>query len=155
MAPNGAWGIYIVRTDGGAPTHLDLDPGFKLDRNYGVNMGYYFLAPAWSPDGRRLAYHTLEESTVDGDPGFRVRVADMDPAGVVTAETLLAPEPAIDDEFDAAWLPDGSGVVLHRVEENAHGVVRWPIGEQLDATRDACHPRLRRKPRATRSTCGS
>ena len=101
-------------------------------RNYGVNMGYYFLAPAWSPDGRRLAYHTLEESTVDGDPGFRVRVADIDAAGAVTAETLLAPDPAIDDEFDAAWLPDGSGVVVHRVEENDHAVVRWPIGERLD-----------------------
>ena len=113
-------------------THLELDPGFKLDANYGVNMGYYFLAPAWSPDGSRLAYHTLEESTVDGDPGFRVRVADIDAAGAVTAETLLAPDPAIDDEFDAAWLPDGSGVVVHRVEEGEHDIVRWPIGERLE-----------------------
>ena len=46
----------------------DLDQGFELDGNYGVNSDYYFFAPAWSPDGRRLAYFTLEESTVDPDP---------------------------------------------------------------------------------------
>ena len=35
--------------------------------------------------------------------------------------------------FDAAWLPDGSGVVVHRVEEGTYDIVRWPIGERLDA----------------------
>ena len=68
-APDGTWGLYLVRIDGGGPTRLDLDPGFELDRNYGINTDYYFLAPTWSPDGGRLAYHTLEESTVDPDPG--------------------------------------------------------------------------------------
>ena len=48
---NGAWGLYLVRLDGADPTHLELDSGFNLDANYGVNAGYYFLAPAWSPDG--------------------------------------------------------------------------------------------------------
>ena len=135
QAPDGTWGLYIVPAEGAAPTHLDLDAGFQADANYGVNIDYYFFAPAWSPDGTRLAFHTLEESTVDGDPGFRVHVADIDAAGAVTGETLLTPEPGIDDEFDAAWLPDGSGLVVHRVEEADRAVVRWPIGERLDATR--------------------
>ena len=134
QAPDGTWGLYLVRTDGGSPTHLGLDPGFERDRNYGINADHYFLAPAWSPDGRRLAYHTLAESTVDIDPGFRVHVADVDAAGAVIAETMLAPEPGIDDEFDAAWLPDGSGVVVNRVEEDEYDIVRWPISEPLDAT---------------------
>jgi Tol biopolymer transport system component len=133
-APDGTWGLYLVRIDGGAPTRLDLDPGFELDRNYGINTDYYFLAPTWSPDGRRLAYHTLEESSIDPDPGFRVRVAEIDSGGALTGEVLLAPEPGIDDEFDAAWLPDGSGVVVHRVEEGTYDIVRWPIGAQLEAT---------------------
>ena len=32
------------------------------------------------------------------------------------------------------WLPDGSGVVVQRVEEGKYDIVRWPIGERLDAT---------------------
>ena len=119
QAPDGTWGMYLVRTDGGAPTHLDLDPGLRAGHETtGSTSSTTSSRRPGRRTARRLAYHTLEESTMDGDPGFRVRVADIDAAGVVTAETLLAPEPAIDDEFDAAWLPDGSGVVVHRVEEN-------------------------------------
>ena len=91
---------------------------------------------------------------MDPDPGFRVHLAEMDPAGAVTAETLLDPGTAVDDEFEAAWLPDGSGLLPHRVEEADHGLVRWPIGERLDATRAPVILGFGSSS-ATRSTCGS
>ena len=129
--PDGTWGLYLVNADGTDPRRLELDAGFQDTENYAGDRDFYFLDPAWSPDGTRLAFHTLEDSLADPDPGFRVHVADVDPAGVVTREVTLDPGIAIDDEFAPQWLPDGSGLVVHRVEEVDHSVIRWDIGEEL------------------------
>ncbi|MFL5688476.1 MAG: TolB family protein [Chloroflexota bacterium] len=130
---SGPWGLYIVGVDGADPRRLPLDEGFEEDRNYAENADFYLLDPAWSPDGKRLAFHTLEESLADPDPGFRVHVAAIDPSGNVTGQTTLPTEIAVDDEFQAAWLPDGSGLLTHRVEEVDHQLIRWTLGDGIKA----------------------
>ena len=131
-ADDGSWGLYLVDSDGSDVVPLELDQGFRDDRNYGINADYYFLEPAWSADGRRLAFHTLEESTgFDADPGFRLHVALLDDLNGVRAEAPLLPADDVDDEFPAAWLPDGTGLVTRRVEEGTQSLVLWPVSADL------------------------
>lgn len=125
---DGTWGLYVVNVDGTDLRRLELDPGFQDNSTYSINADHFFLDPAWSPDGTRLAFHTLSEVLADVDPGFRVHVADVDRAGAVTSEIILNPGIAIDDEFAPQWLPDGSGLIVHRVEEADHLVIRWDVG---------------------------
>jgi Tol biopolymer transport system component len=111
------WGIYLMDRSGTAPVRLDLDPGFKSDSYYGENFDYYFQSAAWSPDGSKLMYHTLEpDPTSPAGPGFRIHVADIDAAGNVTAERKLEFDRSADDEFNAAWLPAGDGIVFASLE---------------------------------------
>jgi hypothetical protein len=78
-----------------------------------------------------LVFHTLEESQgTDVDPGFRLHLVEVDAAGALVSETTLLPDAAIDDEFQASWLPDGSGLVAHRLDEGASGLVVWPVAPE-------------------------
>jgi len=131
----GPWGLYLVGVDGTGAVHLALDPGFQGDASYSQadNAEYYFLEPAWSPDGSRLAFHTLEETSAPGDldPGFRVHVAVVDAEGGVWKEVILPVEASIDDELSPRWLPDGSGLIVHRLEEGGNWIGRWPVTTAL------------------------
>ena len=117
----GTWGIYLMDRDGSAPVHLDLDAGFKTDPYYAENSQYYFSPPAWSPDGGKLTYHTLEpDPSSPAGPGFRIHIADIDRGGAVTADRALAFDVGADDEFQAAWLPTGDGIVYEHLEGTEH-----------------------------------
>jgi Tol biopolymer transport system component len=111
------WGVYVMDRTGTTPVHLDLDAGFKDDPYYTENFDYYFQSVAWSPDGTKLMYHTLEpDPTSPAGPGFRIHIADIDHSGAVTAERKLEFDRSADDEFSAAWLPTGDGIVYDHLE---------------------------------------
>lgn len=115
------WGIYLIDRDGANLRRLELDPGFEADDSYATNRDYYFESPAWSPDGTRLMYHTLEpDSSSVAGPGFRIHIADVSAAGSVTSERTLEYDPSSDDEYAAAWLPSGDGIVYQTIEGTAH-----------------------------------
>ena len=117
------WGFYLVNLDGSGLTKLDLDPGFADDPDYNGNRDYYFLSPMWSPDGTRIAFHTLEP--IPGDPGFRVHTAAVSASGTVSDEHILEYDPASTDEFAATWLPGGDGLVF---ESLGSGVLKVRTG---------------------------
>ena len=129
-AADGTWGLYLVDTDGANLRRLDLDPTFQADRNYAANSDLYFTNAAWSPDGTRLAFHTVE-TLGQTDLGWRIHVAEVDPSGTVTREVTLDPGDAVDDQLGPVWLPDGSGLVAHHVNGLDHRLVRWDIGQGL------------------------
>jgi Tol biopolymer transport system component len=123
----GAWGLTLIRRDGSVVARLPLDPGFTDDRYYSENAAYYFLQPVWSPDGSMLAFHTLEPTIADADPGFRVHVVAVGPGGSVTSERILPTAAVVDDAAEASWMPDGSGVLVHEIDEGRHAVVLYPV----------------------------
>ena len=79
--------IYVMNADGSGVTRLTNSPA---DDNY----------PAWSPDGRRIAF----TSSHDGNIGIYVVNADG------TGLTNLTNNPAFD--FDPTWSPDGSHIAF-------------------------------------------
>jgi len=118
---NGDMGIYQIGRDGSGIVRLELDPGFQTDLFYYLNKPYYFNDPVWDPTGATLLYHTLEPApgAVTG-PGFRLHVADVDPAGVVAGERIVEFDPLTDDEFHATFLPDGQTIVFETIEVDEH-----------------------------------
>jgi Tol biopolymer transport system component len=83
---------------------------FALDPDRGVlapvarDPGRFF-GPAWSPDGRRIAFSRLFES----NPKLGIKAADG--SGEVTALTEGNPQ---DPEFSGSWSPDGRFLIYSR-----------------------------------------
>jgi TolB protein len=82
----GNWSIYLVRPDGS-------------DRRR-ITTGGESMAPVWSPDGSRIAYHGTRDGNLD------LFVANADGSG----EQRLTDDPA--DDWSATWAPDGSRLVF-------------------------------------------
>lgn len=115
------WGLYVIDRDGSNLQRLDLDPGFASDPYYAQNMGDYFNNPAWTADGRRLLYDTLEPApTSPAGPGLRIHVADVDSDGTVLADRIREFDPTADDEFAPALLASGDAVVFQSVQGGAN-----------------------------------
>jgi hypothetical protein len=106
----GGWSFYLADVDGGDPVRLDLE-GERLDGG-----DYDLLAPAWSPTGDRLAYHSLVDlpQADNRTPGFRVFVADIAADGTITGSDRLDSDPTVDDELSAVFTPDGRSLVFQR-----------------------------------------
>lgn len=67
----------------------------------------WFGAPAWSPDGRSIAYYRYEVQ--DGHfPGSMVGILDLDTSSV----TWVAPTTTPEFVTDVRWSPDGTRLVL-------------------------------------------
>lgn len=84
--------IYTVRPDGSQRRQLTHLPADKTA-----------ASPAWSPDGRRIAY----QSNVDGD--FQLWVMNADGS----SQRRLLDDPGFAD-YQPSWSPDGSRLVFSR-----------------------------------------
>ena len=83
-------GLYLINRDGSGVQHLDLDPGFASDPYYARTANTTSQGPAWSPDGSKLMYYTLEPEPVRlPGLGFRIHIADCLATGAVTADRNL------------------------------------------------------------------
>ncbi len=82
--------IYVMTLEGSHPINLTRHPGTDVD-------------PAWSPDGRRIAFSSTRASNGNG---FAVWVMNADGTG----QTRLTDDPIGSEQ--AAWSPDGRRIVF-------------------------------------------
>ena len=82
-------GVYVVNADGSGVRNLTPKP-----------MGAAYAAPAWSPDGRKIAF----ASERDGNSEIYLMNADG------SAQRRLTDNLAYDG--DPAWSPDGQKIIF-------------------------------------------
>jgi hypothetical protein len=132
---NGDWGHYLVNRDGSGMVHLALDPGFQDTPHYAADREFYFNPLTWDSTGTRAAYHTLEWfPDSEAGAGFRVHLAEIDGAGVVTSERTLEFSSEADDEMDPIFIPGTTDIVFRQVEGRTQRIFR---GSTDAATRAA------------------
>ncbi|MFO7321730.1 MAG: hypothetical protein DIU68_008370 [Chloroflexota bacterium] len=90
---DGDYELYLARADGSDIRRLTDSPGIDV-------------VTAWSPDGRRLYFHSVREG------GVGLFVMDIE-SGEVSALSSAA-----EGEMAAAASPDGSQIAYHRLEDD-------------------------------------
>lgn len=106
---------------GGAETLLV--PGLRARNANGFHAVSWFLSPALSPDGRRLAF--LED---DGGGAADLVVMDLG----TRRRTVLSGNA---DLADAAWSPDGRSVVTTTYNTETPGLLLWAADRPGSGTR--------------------
>ena len=113
--PNGAQLLVRATTKGGGQDFYLVGADGILIRKFGLptpmrfGPDYENSGPAWSPDGRLIAYNRVEP--LDGDPGghFRVHVIRADGTGDVA---LPGPSDLLVHEAWPVWSPDGRWIAV-------------------------------------------
>jgi serine/threonine-protein kinase len=99
----GGWGLYTRSPDGASAVFYDLD---------GTNQ----WSSAFSPDGRWLAYTSVEEQGANAGTDFRVFIERYPKTG----ERY---ELAVDGALNPIWSPDGTEIFYRRGINNASRVL--------------------------------
>jgi TolB protein len=96
-----AVGVGVARVDGsGAPTVI----------SHAYGSGFAFAGPAWSPDGKRIAFF----GGLDGRHDVFIVGTDGSNERAVASEVA--------DEYWPAWSPDGTQLVFERVGDGNNDV---------------------------------
>jgi hypothetical protein len=97
--------LHVVATDGSASRSLGLAGAGLLGGQYDL------LGAVWSPDGARIAYHTVDPLDGGGE-AFRVHVVNADGTG----DRVISGSRDDVQEGWPDWSPDGTGLVIERWE---------------------------------------
>ena len=114
--------LSVVPLDGGQPVEVPLLPESLRERGTPLPLRN---APAWSPDGERLALVTWDGSgdeiyVVDGDGGGLRRVSSVLTSGEpIDLEDRQGAKKAIADAAWPAWSPDGERLAFTLIPEVA------------------------------------
>ena len=98
-------GLYMLDKDGAGLTMLDT-------RSEGLGNNDYW-APAWSPDGKRLAFDLSSGASQPDTYELRTNVVDASPTGLVTSQKELRFDEGDSDEGWPIWSPTGDGLLIN------------------------------------------
>ncbi len=122
--------LYAMRPDGTGVTRLTgartTVPGDVLPGDTSPYDNYH---PAWSPDGRRLAWTQVHYGpAATGGTQWTVLLADfrLDASGRPRLGVPVQIAPAGDNAYETqSWSPDGSGVLVTRFSSGGGRSVGW------------------------------
>jgi TolB protein len=125
--------VFVVNANGTHLTQLTNNPPGVGCRTGGFCNG----SPAWSPDGRQIAFTRGSGPVVNDlieNVGIYVMTADGSDVRQVTQKT----RPSLGEDTDPQWSPDGRQIVLQRRNVRsavpADGVALWVV--QLSTGRE-------------------
>jgi TolB protein len=101
-SPNAQWIAYSRRTPGTSSQEIWLITPNGTRKHQLTRLHAVSVTPAWSPDGKRIAFAT------DIDGSFDIYVMNADGSDVQNATT------GPPDDFEPSWSPDGRTIAFMR-----------------------------------------
>jgi TolB protein len=137
VTPDGRWLVFESNRDGRARIYrMSVSTGELFQLTHGPLEDF---APRWSPDGRRIAFHSREPSK-DGLRDVYVMNADGSGRTRLTADSL-------DDSYPS-WAPDGRRVLFSQVPGGTMASTLGADGRWGRAERDTVRGRWTRDGRS-------
>ena len=119
--------VFVVNANGSHLTQLTHNPPGEVCGLGGHCSG----SPAWSPDGRQIAFNRASGPVVDDIiENVGIHIMNADGSGVRQI-TQTSADPAIGEDSDPQWSPDGHKIVFQRFNVRTgtptDGVALWTV----------------------------
>ena len=118
--------VFVVSADGSNLTQLTHNPPGTACESGGYCNG----SPAWSPDGTQIAFNRAS-GVVEGDLITNVGIYVMDADGSDVRQITQTASPALGEDSDPQWSPNGRKIVFQRWNVRGAqphgGVALWTV----------------------------